>query len=272
MSLIGRVENVLDHGFIRVVDVMGNDTAIVNAARVSYGGQPKPESQNRGLINYLLRNDHTSPFEQAEIKFHVKMPMFVARQWLRHRTANVNEVSARYTILPDEFYIPEESTIAKQSDSNKQGRGDVIEYDDAKVIQAHISAACKMAYGNYKSLLNQGLAREVARIILPVNIYTEFYWKIDAHNLLHFIRLRADKHAQYEIRMYAKKLLEIVKDWLPLTFEAFQKYKVGAHLLSSNAKDVLTNGVCKNVEYDQESGLSKREWDEMIVPLLSNMQ
>ena len=219
------IHKVLDHGFIRVIDYMGNDTSIVQAARVSYGEGTKKSRDDRSLIFYLMRHWHSTPFEMCEVKFHIKLPVFVARQWIRHRTANVNEYSARYSILDNEFYIPKFENLASQSNSNNQGRGEILKGSEAdKVIQILKDDSLRN-YQNYQEMLSQdnkkGLARELARMNLPTNIYTQWYWKIDLHNLFNFIRLRNDNHAQYEIRVYAEKIAKLVKSWVPVAFEAF---------------------------------------------------
>ncbi|MDA0924933.1 MAG: FAD-dependent thymidylate synthase, partial [Proteobacteria bacterium] len=211
---------VLDHGFVRVIDYMGDDSAIVQAARVSYGAGTKHVSNDEGLIRYLMRHWHSTPFEMCEVKFHVKLPVFVARQWIRHRTANVNEYSARYSILDREFYIPAPEHLAAQSTVNNQGRGAVLEGEEAARVLEMLKADAGRAYDNYEAMLSQdgqqGLARELARMNLPANIYTQWYWKVDLHNLLHFLRLRADAHAQYEIRVYADLMCKLVADWVPI--------------------------------------------------------
>ncbi len=275
---------ILDHGFIRVVDYMGDDGAIVQAARVSYGRGTRRVSDDRGLIRYLMRNRHTSPFEMCEIKLHVKLPIFVARQWVRHRTASVNEYSARYSILDREFYIPSIEVIAEQSSSNRQGRGDQIPSDQAAQVQALLHDDAHQLYDHYEELLNEGhvnesydkdrpgLARELARVNLSLNYYTQWYWKIDLHNLLHFLSLRADSHAQYEIRAYAEAVLEtIVKPWVPLTYEAFCDYRLNSQMLSEQALSVVRSMVAGNHE-DLEllrrgSGLAQREWRELMETL-----
>ena len=270
---------VLDHGFVRVIDYMGDDAAVVQAARVSYGRGTKKVSEDRGLLRYLLRHRHTTPFEMCEIKYHVKLPVFVARQWIRHRTANVNEYSARYSILDREFYIPAAENLAAQSQSNRQGRGDVLEGEEAAEALRLLKEDAATCYDHYERLLNegpdgeprdpdrQGLARELARMNLPLNIYTQWYWKADLHNLLHFLSLRADPHAQYEIRVYAEAMLETLRRWVPLTFEAFQDYAVGSVSLSKGALDVVKR-MLDGEEVDPEgSGLSAREWRELMVSL-----
>ncbi|AWN81915.1 FAD-dependent thymidylate synthase [Candidatus Cardinium hertigii] len=258
---------VLDHGFIRVVDYMGSDSSIVQAARVSYGKGTKQISQDEALINYLMRHAHTTPFEMCEIKFHVKLPIFVARQWIRHRTANVNEYSARYSILDNEFYIPQPEHIAKQSSSNNQGSGTVFDKVTAKEIANTLKNDAQLVYAHYKKFIEQELARETARTNLTINYYTQLYWKIDLHNLLHFLKLRADRHAQYEIRVYAEKMLELVQKWVPLTYKSFVEYQLESICLSKKGLAVvrkLTEG--KKIS-KEESGLSQREWNELMLVL-----
>lgn len=229
---------VLDKGFIRVVDWMGDDSSIVQAARVSYGDGTKNLREDRQLIHYLLKNKHTSPFEMCEIKLHCKMPLFVARQWVRHRTASINEYSARYSVLKNEFYIPDTKHIGVQASDNKQGRaGEILSAREAQTVITNCSL---VAYDNYQDLLDLGVAREVARMVLPVNIYTEWYWKIDLHNLLHFLKLRLDLHAQFEIRAYAKVIHEIVKGWVPIVAGAFEDYVLGSVTLSHSQQLYLS--------------------------------
>ncbi|MDT3381971.1 FAD-dependent thymidylate synthase [Labrys neptuniae] len=277
-DIIHQTIPVLDHGFIRVVDYMGDDSAIVQAARVSYGRGTKKISEDRGLIRYLMRHSHTTPFEMAEIKLHVKLPIFVARQWIRHRTASVNEYSARYSILDREFYIPDISNIAAQSRANKQGREDRSLDDSAWVLNL-LRDESERSYRGYTSLLNTsedgsdlnngrvGIARELARMNLSLNFYTQWYWKTNLHNLLNFLRLRADPHAQYEIRAYAEKLLNIAEKWVPLTFEAFKEYKLGAVTLSASAWRVVQDRIAGKSPSFEDSGLSRREWDELMATL-----
>ena len=210
---------VLDHGFVRVIDYMGDDAAIVQAARVSYGRGTRRVSEDAGLIRYLMRHRHSTPFEMCEIKYHVKLPIFVARQWIRHRTANVNEYSARYSILDREFYLPAPEHLAAQSAANRQGRGDVLAGEEAAHVLDLLREDATRCYDHYAEMLNedeagaardpsrQGLARELARMNLTLNTYTQWYWKTDLHNLFHFLSLRADAHAQYEIRAYAEAML-----------------------------------------------------------------
>ena len=273
---------VLDHGFIRVIDYMGDDAAIVQAARVSYGKGTKTLNQDRGLINYLMRHHHTTPFEMCEIKLHIKLPIFIARQWIRHRTANVNEYSARYSILDKEFYLPNPENIAVQSNTNKQGRSQILEAHEAERVLNILKENALEAYDTYMDLLNlneetgeisdpnkSGIARELARMNLTLNYYTQWYWKIDLNNLLHFLRLRSDIHAQYEIREYANLILDIVAQWVPYTYESFINYKNEAVTLSKTAvktlKDILQG---KNVT-QENSGMSKREWDEFSAIFLN---
>lgn len=265
---------LLDHGFIRVIDYMGDDNAIVQAARVSYGKGTKQINEDKGLINYLLRHWHTTPFEMCEIKFHVKMPIFVARQWLRHRTANVNEYSARYSILDKEFYLPELGQLAAQSKSNKQGRDEVLDQFQAQEVLEILKNDAVRAYDHYQEFLNEneagdalnpeksGIARELARINLPVNFYTQMYWKVDLHNWMHFLRLRADDHAQYEIRVYAQAMLDVFQRWLPLSYQAFCDYRLNAvHLSAKGLKAIQCMLKGENVDAARV-GMSVGEWRE----------
>ncbi len=267
---------VLDHGFIRVIDYMGDDTSIVQSARVSYGKGTKKVSTDSGLIKYLMRHRHSTPFEMCEIKYHVKLPIFIARQWIRHRTANVNEYSARYSILDKEFYIPDKKNLAAQSTSNRQGRGNLINGSQADSILNLLKEDAERNYNNYEKMLNEtfdgkiideskkGLARELARMNLTLNSYTQWYWKTDLLNLLNFLSLRADSHAQYEIRAYAELMLDTVKRWVPTTYEAFIDYRVGGMELSAKGKKVIKKMIQgEKCEYES-SGLSKREWNELM--------
>ncbi len=267
---------VLDHGFVRVIDYMGDDSAVVQAARVSYGKGTKKVSNDEGLIRYLLRHRHTTPFEMCEIKYHMKMPIFVARQWIRHRTANVNEYSARYSVLDREFYIPEPDQLAAQSVSNRQGRGDVLKGEEAARVLDLLRTDAQNTYDHYVEMLNEdeqgnlidegksGLARELARMNLTLNTYTQWYWKIDLHNLLHFLSLRADAHAQYEIRVYAEAMMDSLKRWVPLTYQAFMDYRVGGAQLSAKGLDVVKKMLAGETVGQEDSGLSKREWRELM--------
>ena len=257
---------VLDHGFIRVVDYMGDDAAIVQAARVSYGAGTRTARDDAGLIRYLMRHWHSTPFEMCEIKLHVKLPVFVARQWIRHRTANVNEYSARYSILDREFYIPDPSHLAAQSRVNNQGRGELLEGDEAARVLAILRDDSMRAYDHYEAMLSQdgqqGLARELARMNLPMNVYTQWYWKVDLHNLFHFLRLRADAHAQYEIRAYAEALCDVVKDWVPHAWAAFEDYRLSAVTFSGKGMDCLRRMLAGETVTQETSGMSKGEWRE----------
>lgn len=263
-----RATPVLDHGFIRVIDYMGDDAAIVQAARVSYGAGTKHVQNDEGLIRYLMRHWHSTPFEMCEVKLHVKLPVFVARQWIRHRTANVNEYSARYSILDREFYIPAPEQLAAQSTVNNQGRGEVLQGEEAARVLDLLKSDANRAYDHYEAMLSQdgqqGLARELARMNLPANIYTQWYWKVDLHNLFHFLRLRADPHAQYEIRVYAEAIAAAVKDWVPLAYAAFEDYRLGGVTLSGKAIAVLKRRLAGETVTQEASGMSKGEWREYV--------
>jgi len=270
---------VLDHGFIRVIDYMGDDSSVVQAARVSYGRGTKKVSEDAGLVRYLMRHHHSTPFEMCEIKLHVKLPIFVARQWIRHRTANVNEYSARYSVLDNEFYIPSNEHLAAQSKSNRQGRDEVLSGDEATQVLQLLSEDAIRCYKNYSWMLNerteeessdtsrQGLARELARMNLTLNTYTQWYWKIDLHNLMHFVHLRSDTHAQYEIRAYSDVILSLMKLWVPITYEAFQEYRIGAVTLSRSGvaflRKLLEGKLDQVHEAPADSDLSAREWREL---------
>jgi len=259
---------VLDHGFVRVIDYMGDDAAICQAARVSYGRGTKAVSNDEGLIRYLMRHWHSTPFEMCELKLHVKLPVFVARQWIRHRTANVNEYSARYSILDREFYIPEPEMLAAQSVVNNQGRGEALSGEEAARVLDWLKSDAARSYDHYEAMISQegqqGLARELARMNLPANIYTQWYWKVDLHNLFHFLRLRADAHAQYEIRVYAEAICAMVKDWVPAAYGAFEDYRLGGAVLSAKGVECVRR-MLKGEEVTQEtSGMSKGEWREFM--------
>ena len=267
---------ILDHGFIRVVDYLGDDSSIVQAARVSYGKGTKKVSTDAGLIKYLMRHWHSTPFEMCEIKYHVKLPIFIARQWIRHRTANVNEYSARYSILDKEFYLPAPENLAAQSQINRQGRGYILEGEHAKKVLDLLKSDAERTYENYENMLNErydgtiidekktGLARELARMNLTLNTYTQWYWKTDLLNLMNFLRLRSDDHAQYEIRAYADAMLDVVKKWVPITYEAFMDYRVGGTEVSAKGKEIIQKLIKgENISVEQ-SGLSKREWNELM--------
>ncbi len=264
---------VLDHGFIRVIDYMGDDAAIVQAARVSYGAGTRTARDDAGLIRYLMRHWHSTPFEMCEIKLHVKLPVFVARQWIRHRTANVNEYSARYSILDREFYIPAPEHLAAQSRVNNQGRGETLSGEEAARVLAILRADAGTAYDHYEAMLSQdgqqGLARELARMNLPASIYTQWYWKTDLHNLFHFLRLSADPHAQYEIRAYAEALCEVVKDWVPAAWDAFEDYRLNAVTFSGKGMAALRRMLAGETVTREDVGMSAGEWREFEGWLLS---
>jgi thymidylate synthase (FAD) len=270
---------VLDHGFIRVIDYMGDDSSIVQSARVSYGKGTKKVSTDEGLIRYLMRHWHSTPFEMCEIKYHVKLPIFIARQWIRHRTANVNEYSARYSILDKEFYIPAKEQLSAQATNNRQGRGDIITGQQADEVLKILKDDAVRTYDNYEKMLNErfdgtiidekksGLARELARMNLTLNSYTQWYWKTDLLNLMNFLFLRGDSHAQYEIRVYAEKMLDTVKKWVPITHAAFLDYRVGAAHLSSKGLKIVKSMINGHKISYEDSELSKREWNELMETL-----
>jgi thymidylate synthase (FAD) len=273
---------ILDHGFVRVIDYMGDDSSIVQSARVSYGKGTKKVSTDEGLIRYLMRHWHSTPFEMCEIKYHVKLPIFIARQWIRHRTANVNEYSARYSILDKEFYIPAKEQLSAQATNNRQGRGDLITGTQADEILQILKDDAIRTYDNYEKMLNErfdgtvidenksGLARELARMNLTLNSYTQWYWKIDLLNLMNFLFLRADSHAQYEIRVYAEAMLETVKKWVPITYSAFLDYRVGAAHISSKGLKIIKEMILGKKTKFENSDLSKREWNELMEVLNLN--
>jgi len=264
---------VLDHGFVRVVDYMGDDAAVVQAARVSYGSGTKSVRSDAGLIRYLMRHRHTTPFEMCEIKLHVKLPIFVARQWIRHRTANVNEYSARYSILDREFYVPPVEAVAEQSASNRQGRGEALAADAADAVRARMRDEAQGAFDLYDHLLGEdaadapAVARELARAVLPLSTYTQWYWKIDLHNLLHFVALRADPHAQSEIRAYAAVLLDLVERWVPVTAAAFRDYRLEGASLSRGQLEAIRRRLRGETVTAEDVGLSTREWRELATIL-----
>lgn len=301
-EILGRPIPVLDHGFVRVIDYMGDDAAVVQAARVSYGKGTKQVSGDRALIRYLMRHHHTSPFEMCEIKLHVKLPIFVARQWIRHRTASVNEYSARYSVLDREFYLPDRELLqlvrveragegvrqerlfdapapeaqatASQSTTNRQGREGKLEAAVAADVIRRMKRAAETDFTLYEKLLGAddgvdgfGIARELARTVLPLSTYTQWYWKVDLHNLLHFLRLRADRHAQHEIRAYAEVLLDIVRRWVPLVHEAFEDYRRGAVELSAAAREAVRRALRGEPVDPNELGLGRREWEELVAAL-----
>jgi thymidylate synthase (FAD) len=256
-ALLGKRIDCLDKGFVRLIDVMGDDAAIVQAARVSYGSGTKKVLEDRGLIRYLLRHAHTTPFEMVEFKFHVKLPIFVARQWIRHRTANVNEYSGRYSEMKDEFYTPNPNDIRPQSVLNKQGRSEETLPDGMADQAANaFKAGQDEAYAQYQEFLEQGIAREIARINLPVSNYTEWYWKIDLHNLFHFLRLRIDAHAQYEIRVFAEAIAELVKPFVPHAWEAFEDYVLNAHRMTAPELKVMKH-LLESMEFPSDETLAE---------------
>lgn len=270
-DIIGKEFKCLDKGFVRLVDIMGGDESIVQAARVSYGKGTKTVSEDRNLIRYLMRHRHTSPFEMVEYKFHIKLPIFVARQWIRHRTANVNEYSGRYSIMPDEFYIPSPEDVRTQSRTNKQGRSDEpIPEDIAKEFIEDLTQSQNLLYEKYNYYLSKDIARELARINLPLSTYTEWYWKIDLHNLFHFLELRLHPTAQFEIREYAKIIAEIVKITCPIAYEAFEDYRLNAVTFSALELKILKNMIqykLPTFEEMLEMGLTKREVEEFFTKL-----
>ena len=259
---------VLDHGFVRLVDHMGDDHAIAQAARVSYQKHDKEKAKNdRSLIRYLMRHRHTSPFEMVEFKFHCKMPIFVARQWIRHRTASVNEVSGRYSELPSDFYLPADGRLAYQSKQNKQGSGNQLEPEEEVKIKDRMYKRQFDLSLDYQNFIAKDITRELARINLPLATYTEWYWKIDLHNLLHFFSLRLDEHAQWEIRQYAKAMYDLVKEIVPITCDAFEDYRLNAVTFSAEELEMLKKGLSQEwrLEYflkEDTCSLSKRELEE----------
>ncbi len=278
-ALLHRPAPVLDHGFVRVIDYMGDDGAIVQAARVSYGRGTRRVSEDEGLIRYLTRHRHSTPFEMCEMKFHVKLPIFVARQWIRHRMASVNEYSARYSVLDREFYLPAPEHLAAQSSANRQGRGGVLPPEQAGRVLDLLREDATRSHDHYRALLNEDeagatidpdhphLARELARITLTLNSYTQWYWKTDLHNLFNFLALRADPHAQYEIRAYAEPMLDIVRAWVPIATAAFEDYRLGAFTLSKGMRAALRRMLAGEHVDQASSGLGRREWTELQAAL-----
>ncbi|MGH7103385.1 MAG: FAD-dependent thymidylate synthase [Acetobacteraceae bacterium] len=278
-AMLERPVPVLDHGFVRVIDYMGDDAAIVQAARVSYGRGTRRSSEDAGLIRYLMRHRHTTPFEMCVIKFHVKLPIFVARQWIRHRMASVNEYSARYSILDREFHLPAPEHLAAQSASNRQGRARRLGEAETAFVLETLREDAERNYAHYLEMLNDpgeaathdakrlGLARELARMNLTLNTYTQWYWKTDLHNLFHFLELRADPHAQGEIRAYAERMLEVVAAWVPIAHQAFLDYRLHAATFSRPMLTVLRRMLAGEAVDEKESGLSKREFAELMAVL-----
>jgi len=270
-AIVDKEFKCLNAGFVRLVDYMGGDESIVQAARVSYGKGTKTVNEDRGLIRYLMRHMHTTPFEMVELKFHVKLPIFVARQWIRHRTANVNEYSGRYSVMKDEFYAPEHAAIHFQSLGNKQGRGDEeVPPELRQRVLDILASSQQQLYKEYESMLESDIARELARINLPLSLYTEWYWKIDLHNLFHFLRLRIDPHAQHEIRVYGEAMAEVTKIVAPMAWEAFEDYVLKSEKFSRLEMNVIaehlsTQSITK--EYLESKGLGKREAEEFLEKL-----
>lgn len=276
-----RIYPVLDHGFVRVIDYMGDDAAIVQAARVSYGRGTRSVQTDRGLIRYLMRHRHTTPFEMCEVKLHINLPIFIARQWIRHRTANVNEYSARYSILDREFYLPDPQQLAVQATHNRQGRGEVLTSEQAAEVLDLLRNDAIRSYDTYERLLNEDgdgsprdpespqLARELARMNLTLNYYTQWYWKTDLHNLFHFLSLRMDSHAQYEIRVYANQIGDLARRWVPIAYEAFEDYRLGAAALSREEVAIVRRAVAGEDARGliAASALSGREKDELRMKL-----
>lgn len=253
-ELIDKEIQVLDKGFVRLVDYMGGDARIVQSARVSYGAGTKTVREDSALIDYLLRNDHTSPFEQVILTFHIKTPIFIARQWIRHRTARINEISGRYSVMKDDFYIPVEADVKPQSNNNKQGRSEQeLPAEVVQSVRQTLSSDQALLYKRYESYIETGVARELARINLPLSLYTEFYWQIDLHNLFHFLRLRLDSHAQKEIRDYAKVLASAAEAVAPLAYQAFERHIVKGRKIS--AEDV--EQLLELIEKSGEPGMQK---------------
>jgi len=264
-AILGQSFPVLDHGFIRVIDYMGDDAAIENAARMSYASGTRKTSETRDLLRYLMRHRHSTPYEMCEIKWHIRLPIFVARQWIRHRTANVNEQSARYSEMLEEFYIPRPEQLAKQSETNKQGRGEVLSAENAAAVLRMLYADARRSHDDYKDMLHtHGLSREVARISLPLGTYTEWVWKIDLHNLFHFLSLRADTHAQWEIQQYANAMHDIVREWVPIATEAWEDYRLHAVTLSALAVAAMKRRLAGETVTQETSGMGRREWAEFV--------
>ncbi len=262
-ALLDQEIKVLDKGFVRLVDYLGGDQRIVQAARVSYGAGTKSYRQDRGLINYLMKHEHTSPFEQVQLTFHAKMPIFVARQWVRHRTARLNEISGRYSVMKDEFYVPKPDMIRYQSDVNKQARADEpLPLDEAEAVITQMQTDQQHLFNHYQEMLEQGVAREIARNNLPLSLYTEWYWQIDLHNLLHFLALRLDAHAQYEIRVYAQAMATCAKAVAPLAYEAFEEHVLGGVRLSRAECQALL--AVEHGEESQLTGLDQIEFEEKL--------
>jgi len=271
-AILDREYKVLDRGFVRLVDYLGGDERIVQAARVSYGAGTKSVREDAGLIDYLLRNEHTSPFEQVVLTFHVKMPIFVARQWIRHRTARLNEISGRYSVMKDEFYVPAPADIAFQSEDNKQGRSpEAVDPETAARIRETFANGQRVAYAGYDGLVKEGVAREIARINLPLSLYTEWYWQMDLHNLFRFLRLRMDPHAQKEIRVYAEAILGIARAVAPLACSSFEKHVLGGTSFSRDEMTALRR-VLAGGKADGEDGLKGKDLERFEEKLSTGKQ
>lgn len=268
-ALVDKEIPVLDKGFVRLVDYLGGDERIVQSARVSYGAGTKSYRQDRGLIHYLLRNEHTSPFEQVILTFHCKMPVFVARQWVRHRTARLNEISGRYSVMKDEFYVPEPEDVCVQSSDNKQGSGEPLPFEEAMDVIRRFESDYKLLYTHYEENLEKGMARELARILLPLSLYTEWYWQIDLHNLFHFIRLRSDSHAQKQIRVFSDALAQCAKAVAPMAYEAFEEH-VQMAVRFSRAECIALNTMIGGGENSLE-GRNKAIFEEKL-QRIANLQ
>ncbi len=271
-AILDREFGVLDKGFVRLVDYLGGDERIVQSARVSYGKGTKTFREDRGLIRYPMRNRHTSPFEQVVLTFHAKMPVFVARQWVRHRTARLNEISGRYSVMSDEFYLPSLEQVSYQSTTNRQGRGDPVPEEEAQRLIETMRLQQEQAYVGYENLLEAGVARELSRVNLPLSVYTEWYWQIDLNNLFHFLSLRLDEHAQYEIRKYAERMLEIAQAVCPCACEAFEDFVLYAETFSRNEllalRELAARGGDGRLEdLGREAGLNEREREQFVAKL-----
>ena len=267
-ELLDKEIPVLDKGFVRLVDYLGGDERIVQSARVSYGAGTRSVREDSALIDYLLRNDHTSPFEQVVLTFHVKLPIFVARQWIRHRTARLNEISGRYSVMKDEFYLPGQEDLALQSRDNKQGRSeDILPEADAARVRLEMERDQKAVYSAYRGLVDRGLAREIARVNLPLSLYTEWYWQIDLHNLFRFLSLRLDDHAQKEIRVYAAVLLDIARAVAPVAAGSFERNVLSGTRFSGAEMDAL-----RHLARGEPSGLTGREAERFEEKLKTGRQ
>lgn len=267
-EILDKKYTVLDKGFIRLVDYMGGDARIVQSARVSYGDGTKTVREDAALIDYLLRHQHTSPFEQVVLTFHIKMPIFVARQWVRHRTARMNEISGRYSIMTDDCYIPAPQDIAMQSSDNKQGRAEQpVDSQTADSIRSRMEHDQQQIYRSYRTLVDEGIAREISRINLPLSLYTEIYWQIDLHNLFHFLKLRLDSHAQREIRAYAQVLLEITRKVAPLSVSSFENYIQNGVLFSGEEMKAL-----REMLQGKDSPLTGKKQERLQAKLTDSIQ